>query len=84
MSYKEHWAYKKVKECGYKTKITKTKVQILFQDGEIFADFKLVKDDEEDMYFIYCNGEMINDELDAYRTYDDAVGSCFYYFVTRF
>ncbi len=80
-TYKEHWAYKEVSK-NYKTKVTKDSVTIYFEDGDIYASFKLVKD--EDMYFIYCDGEMINDELDFYETYDEAVGSCFYYFHTRF
>ena len=82
ISYKEHWAFKRVKEMGYKTKVTKSKVQILFEDGGIYANFKLVKDDN--IYSIYCNDDMINDELDFYSNYDEAVSSCFYYFITRF
>lgn len=80
-SYKEHWAYKEVTK-NWKTKVTKDSVKIFFEDGDIYANFKLVKDC--DMYFIYCGEEMINDEVDFYDTYDEAVASCFYYFTTRF
>ena len=72
----------RVKELGYKTKVTKTSVTILFDDGDIYATFKLVKSDN--MYFIYNDGNIINDELDFYDTYEEAIESCFYYFLTRY
>lgn len=82
-SYKDYWAYKKVSE-RYKSKVTKTKVVIYFEDGDVYAEFTLKYDKEASFYFIYNDGELINDELDFYETYDDAVKSCFYYFNTRF
>lgn len=87
--YKESWQYKRVKELGYKVKITKTNVTIYFDDGDIYASFKLVKDIENEKkynigYFIFLNNELINDEVDFYNTYDEAITSCLYYFLTRF
>jgi hypothetical protein len=84
-SYKDYWAYKEVSK-NWESKVTKTKVVIYFDKAanDIYGEFKLVYDKDGDFYFIYCNGELINDELDFYETYDDAVKSCFYYFNTRF
>lgn len=80
-SYKDYWAYKEVTK-NWKSKVTKTRVTIFFEDGDIYADFKLEKGDG--FYFIWLHGELINEEVDFYDTYDDAVKSCFYYFNTRF
>lgn len=80
-SYKDYWAYKEVSQ-NYKTKITKTRVTIYFEDGDVYADFKLKPCD--DFFLIYNDGELINDEIDFYDTWDEAVKSCFYYFYTRF
>ena len=84
--YKEHWAYKRIKELGYITKVSDSQVQIFFDDGELYADFRLKKDEDidKDMYFIFLENHMINDEIDFYHSYDEAVESCFYYFLTRF
>ena len=80
-TYKDYWAYKEVAK-NWKSKVTKTRVTIFFEDGDIYADFKLKKCDN--FYLIYCDGQLINDEVDFYDTYDEAVKSCFYYFHTRF
>ena len=80
-SYKDYWCYKEVSK-NYKTEVSDDRVAILFDDNDIYAEFKLVASD--DMYFIYLDDEMINDEIDFYDTYDEAVMSCFYYFHTRF
>lgn len=80
--YKEHWAYKRIKELGYITKVSDSQVQIFFDDGELYADFRLKKD--EGIYFIFLDDELINDEIDFYHSYNEAVESCFYYFLTRF
>ncbi len=83
MAYREYWAYKRVEELGYKIRVAKTKVTILFPDGDVYGEFNLKKDDGNE-YLIYLDGELINDELEFYGTYDEAVSSCFYYFITRF
>lgn len=84
-SYKDYWAYKEVTK-NWESKVTKTKVVIYFdkKNNEVYADFTLKYDKEAGFYLIYNGDELINDELDFYETYDDAVKSCFYYFNTRF
>jgi hypothetical protein len=84
-SYKEYWAYKEVSK-NWESKVTETEVTIYFdkKKNDIYGQFTLEYDDEAGFYFIYCDGELINDELDFYETYDEAVKSCFYYFNTRF
>lgn len=84
-NYKEYWAYKEVSK-NWESKVTKTEVVIYFdkKKNDIYAQFKLQHDKEDDLYYIWCDGELINDELEFYTTYDEAVSSCFYYFHTRF
>lgn len=87
MSYKEYWATKEIKKLGYKTKVLKKSVTIYFPDGDVYAHFEF-KFEKDFGYFIYLvegdTRECINDSIDFYRTYDEAVESCFYYFITRF
>lgn len=84
-TYKEYWAYKEVSK-NWKSKVTETQVTIYFDEKmtEVYGQFKLDYDKDADIYFIWLDGELLNDELDFYDTWDDAVKSCFYYFHTRF
>lgn len=84
-SYKNSWQYKEVNQLGYKTKITKNRVTVYFDDGDVYADFKIGEFEEDvHMYPIYLDGELINDEVDFDSTYDEAVVACLNYFLTRF
>ena len=74
----------RVKELGYKVKVTKTIVEIRFDDGDLYTSFKLVKDKDDNIYYIYNEGELINEQIDFYNTYENSIESCFYYFLTRF
>jgi hypothetical protein len=91
-SYKESWVYREVTK-NYKVEVSGNSVKVLWDDGDVYAEFRVEKDDEPDKsfnlgYFIYLvEGDcdtLINDEVDFYGTYDEAVTSCLYYFHTRF
>lgn len=86
--YTEYWAYQKVKEYGYKTKVDKTSVTIFFPDGDIYTKFTLKKvpADEfgDEFYLVYDHGYNITEELDYTDTWNEAVCGCFYYFITRY
>lgn len=85
VSYKEYWAYKEVLK-NWESEVTDTQVTIYFDKSknDIYAQFKLEYDEDAEIYFIWHEGELLNDKMDFYDTYDEAVQSCFYYFHTRF
>lgn len=84
MKYNEYWAYEDILRYGYSVEVEPDRVTIRFEDGDVYADFRLKKDVEENYYWITVNDRIINEEVDFCETYDEAVCSCFYYFVTRF
>lgn len=84
-AYKDYWAYKEVSK-NWESKVTENSVTIYFdkKKNDIYGHFTFEYYEDGGFYLIYCDGELINDELDFYETWEDAVKSCFYYFNTRF
>lgn len=88
---KNYWATRKILECGYKLNIKQNKtnatVMILFPDGEVYTQFKIVRDnlDDDIFYSIYDEwGDNITDTFDYTDSMDDCIKSCIYAFMTRY
>ena len=85
--WRNSWQYRKVKDLGYDVEVSDREVIIRFDDGDIYADFKLIPPDPDDEYGIWLvkdKGVYIQEEFDFTHTYDEVVTGCLYYFLTRY
>ena len=86
-SWKDSWQYQKIKDLGYGVEVSDREVIIRFDDGDVYARFKLIPPDPDDMYDIWLvkdGGEYIQDDFDFAHTYDEIVTGCLNYFLTRY
>lgn len=87
--YHHFWAYTQVIDNGYKVKVNvgqkQSTVKIMFDDGDIYASFKIVGEkiepnDNDYFYMVYADNENITAKLDYTQTMQECICGCFAYF----
>ena len=87
--WQDSWQYERIKELGYPVEVTDDSVTIKFDDGDVYASFKLIPpDDPSDPYDEWMAkdsyGDMVSMSFDYTDSYDEIVTGCLNYFLTRY
>ena len=87
--WQDSWQYKRIIELGYIVDVTDDSVTIKFDDGDVYANFKLIPpDNPSDPYDEWMAkdsyGDIVSTSFDYTDSYDEIVTGCLYYFLTRY